>query len=171
MEKRFLFKRLIALVFCLGVTYLGFTQGVWDIGYVPVDSVNNIWVGKEIRIDFKSSQYDTIIGNVSLLKTRKLISKRDTITLEIEEKKISLIEDWKFYVDHGTINDQTLRELTGKQLINEIYIVSVNDSALVVRMNFYKFENCKSSQIILSDNKIVAIPKKVIKGVLYRRND
>ena len=170
MEKYF-FKQLIVFIFCLGVSSLGFAQGVWDIRYTPIDSVNNNWIGREIRIDFKSFEYDTISGDVSLFKIRKLLSKKDIITLKIDDRKVKLIEDWKFYVDHGTINEQTLKELTEKQSINEIFIVSVNDSALVVKMNFYKIENFKPSKMLLSDDKIVTIPKEFIKGVLYRQND
>src|SRR5690606_38032213 len=155
----------------VGVTFSGFAQGEWDMKYAPIDSVNNTWIGKEIRIDFKTSQDDVIIGNVSLFEIRKLLSKKDTVTLKVDEREIDFIEDWKFYVDHGVLSDQTLKATSEEQSINELFIESVNDSTIIVKMNFYKPEKCKSSGMVLSDSKTITVDKKIIKGVLFRRNE
>jgi len=55
--------KLYFTTFFLASTFVvGFTQGGWNLDYIPIDSVTIDWIGKEVRLDFKSSNYDVIYG-------------------------------------------------------------------------------------------------------------
>lgn len=164
-------KIFISIFFFLNSILFVNAQGAWDINYISIDSLNNNLIGNEIRLDFKSSNSDTINGSISLLKIRKLLFKRDTVILEVDGKKKEYIENWKFYVDHGLLRDQTLKVKNKSQIIKEQFIKSINDSTIVVKMNFYKPEQCKSKKMMLSSSKLVTIDKQLVKGVLFRRNE
>lgn len=171
MKKVFYNKVLLTVFFIVSFITISYAQGGWDLAYVPVDSIQSNWIGKEIRLDFKSSSSDNISGDVSSFKIRNLLSKRDTVTLVVNGKEAKYIENWELHVDHGILSDQSLSEISEKYLINEIFIEAVNDSTITVKINFYKPKKCKSEKLILSDSKDVVIDKKIVKGLLYRRND
>ncbi len=161
----------ILIFFLFNSVSLVVAQGSWDLGYVSIASIQNGWMNKEIRLDFKSSKSDIITGNISVFKIRDLLSKNDKVTLEVDGQNIELIEDWKFYVDHGALKDQTLQIKNKQQVIREQFVESIHDSTIVVKMNFYKPANCKTQKMTLSESKLVTIDKKLIKGVLFRHND
>ncbi len=163
-------KTFISIFFLLNSVLFVNAQGVWNMNYFSIDSLNINWIGKEIRLDFKSSNSDTINGSISLLKIRELLFKRDTVILEIDGEKKEYIENWKLYVDHGVLGDQALMDKNKSQVIKEQFIESINDSTIVVKMNFYKPEQCRSKKMTLSSSKLVSIDKQLIKGVLFRRN-
>uniref|UniRef100_UPI004049CA71 hypothetical protein n=1 Tax=Flavobacterium sp. TaxID=239 RepID=UPI004049CA71 len=160
-------KAFILIFFLFNSFSAVFAQGVWNIKYISIDSLNTKLVGKEVRLDFKTSEYDTLNKDFDI---RYVLSKNDTVTLEVDGQNIELIEDWKFYVDHGVLKDQTLQIKTKHQVIREQFIESINDATIVVKMNFYKPANCKTQKMTLSESKLVTIDKKLIKGVLFRRN-
>lgn len=157
-------KALISMFFLFTSFSIVFAQGAWNMKYVSIESLNIKFIGKEVRLDFKSSEYDTLAKDFNI---RYILSKRDMVSFEIDGQNIEFKEDWKLYVDHGVLKDQTLQGKNRLQVIREQFIESINDSTIVVKMNFYKPENCKSQKMILSDSKLVTIDKKIIKGVLF----
>ena len=169
--KEVFYNKILLIAFFVGSVTTSFAQGGWDLAYIPINSIDNNWVGKEVRLDFKSSSSDTISGTVSTLKIRGLLSKKDTVKLKIVGEEKEYLEEWKFYVDHGILSEQNLKGIDNAYYIKELFIESVNDSTITVKASFYNKEECKSQKKVLSDNKIIEIDKKIIKGVLYRRNN
>lgn len=54
--------------------------------------------------------------------------------------------------------------------IKELVVESVNDTNFTVKASFYNKDQCQSQNKEVSESKIIKIDKKIIKGVLYRRN-
>src|SRR5687767_6711279 len=118
----------ICVLACLSYAN-SFAQGVWNINYVPTSSVDSTFIGKEIRLDFKRNNTDTIAGTVKSLPIRKLLSTTDTIKLEIGKDSMSFVEVWKIYPDHGVVSEQFLQCLEAGQSevwIKEFYIKSIS---------------------------------------------
>jgi len=107
-------------------------QGGWDLVYVPVKSINSSFIGKEIRIDFKSSDKDSINGEVDVFSIRRLLSIKDTFKINLSDKPVVFTEEWKLHVDHGILKEQCLISV-GKQpgyKICEIFIRAIDESSL-----------------------------------------
>jgi hypothetical protein len=156
----------IILTFCsTGV----FSQGAWNINYIPMDSLNNSFLGKEIRIDFKSSGKDVVLGKKDDFNVRRLLSKQDTVILDINGQEIKFIEQWRIYVDHGVLREQFLESLDGssrnKIQIIEIFLESINDSSLTLEVKIYNLKN------EFKANQKITVNRTDIKGVLFRNYD
>jgi len=161
-------KVFISFFFLLNSVFVLNAQGSWDMKYVSIDSLNVNYIGKEIRLDFKSSQSDTLEKTINIYS---LLSKRDTITLNINEKKIKFIENWRLYVDQGIIQDQSLESISdnGKEKIQikEIVLKSINDLTFTFEISIY---NIKCNPSALKESYItketIVIKKSKIKGFL-----
>jgi hypothetical protein len=150
----------------------GLSQGVWDMNYVPVNLLNESYLGKEVRLDFKSTKKDRVRNN-KVISIRKLLSTRDTFTLNFESQVLQFKENWIFYPYHGILSEQNLEfDKTNSQKfqIREIYINSISNSTITIQTCLYYLEKteylkyvCKS-QIDLK----ISIDKNLIKGVLFR---
>ncbi len=159
-----IFFKLSLIIVLLGSNNAVYSQGAWDIEYSPIQSVNDSLIGKEIRLDFRTNLADTIKGNVSVLSIRNLLSKKgDIVWLNIAEKSIQFIEDWKIHVDYGTIKDQTLISLDKKIIINEMFLKRINDTSIIIEANV--MTNRKSPQS--NHNEVIKIDKSLIKGILF----
>ncbi len=146
-----------------------YSQGSWDINYISLGALNTSFIGKEIRIDFKSSNVDTVNGEVKSLAVRKLLSKKDTVSLVINNKSVELIEHWRLYVDHGVLADQYLESVT-QQVKKRIYIKgmfleSINDDSLILQATVC-MPNSKSEV-----KERIVISKSVIKGLLVSNSN
>lgn len=144
-----------------------FSQGSCDVKYISLDSLNTSFIGKQIRIDFKSSEFDTLQGEVNVLDIRKMLSSRDTVNLEIGNKSIRFTEKWKVYVDHLALSEQCL-ESVGKHekqkiRIKEMFLESLNDSSVVLRILFSDSPNQNKKQ---NKKEKMVIKKSAIKGIL-----
>ena len=157
-------RTILSLCFTL-VSYVAFAQGAWDIMYYPADSLSPSLIGKNIRLDFKSSPSDAI-NKKRPLNVRQLLSSRDTVVLTIDNRKVKFIESWTLYVDHGVVRDQTLRssklEFEKEMLIKEMYLKAIDESTVTLEMYFYY---CDSPQVLQSKQDVV-IEKSTIKGIL-----
>lgn len=145
-----------------------FSQGAWNIKYVSIDSLDSASIGKELRIDFKSFISDTLKAPVKNgFEVRKLLgAKRDTITLDLDGQFMQFVENWKLYVDQGSISDQILEEVenTAKQkvFIREMYLVSMDERTLTLEVIVHKSLGEKKEQ----NKKTIIINKSIVKGVL-----
>lgn len=158
----------IVIYFLINNFSLVISQGKWGLGYISIDSIQESgWVNKEIRLDFKSSKSDSVTGNIDVFKIRDLLFKKDTISLEVHGRNIDFIENWKLYVDHGILDDQTLLDKNKSQVIKEQFIKSINDSVVLLKVNFYEIGTSK--KMLLQGSKLITINKKIIKGVLFKR--
>ena len=142
-----------------------FSQGGWFIKYLPTDSLNHTYLGKEIRIDFKSSKDDTLRGEIN---ERKLLSKSDTINLEIDGQILKFSEHWRLYIDYGILKDQFLESIENcerkKIVLKEMFLISINDSSLIVEVVEYDSLNQNKKQKIVVD-------RSIIKGLLMNIYD
>lgn len=157
-------KKVVCSIIILICSTSVFSQGAWDVKYIPLGALNTSFIGKEIRIDFKASNVDTVNGEVKALAIRKLLSTKDTVSLSINNKSVEFIEHWKFYVDHGALADQYLESVT-KEVKKRIYIKgmfleSINDDSLVLQA-MVCVPNSKSEV-----KERIVISKSVIKGLL-----
>ena len=144
--------KFLIVIICISLSFLvnirnSFSQGSWDIDYFVIDSLNNSFIGKVIRLDFKSNDADTLDSVVDAFLVRKLLSNKDTITLKIEGKYYSVKENWKVYVDHGSLQDQTLesvdKSVKHRIVIKDMVLVSVDDSAIVINAIIHSSETGK----------------------------
>ncbi len=86
-----------------------FSQGAWNLKYFPTDSLDNSFIGKEIRIDLKSSSTDTLLySKIDAFDIRWLLYRKDTVSIMIEDYPIDFIEEWRIYPDHGVLREQFL---------------------------------------------------------------
>lgn len=123
-----MFKNLILyLVFALFGNNT-FAQGSVDIEYFSIDSINSSFIGKEIRIDFKSLEK----SEADQPKIAKSALFGDTFSLEINNKKTVFIEKWVFYIDEKRLKDQSFRSrnLHSDIQIHEMTIEHMNDTSI-----------------------------------------
>ncbi|MCS6822735.1 MAG: hypothetical protein NZ529_00455 [Cytophagaceae bacterium] len=139
-------------------------QGSWDIGYIPRAYLSPELIGKEVRIDFKTSATDAINDEVNVLAVRKLLSIEDTISLVLSGEKAQFKESWKLYVDHGVLVEQTLEKVGNveyeRAYIREMYLVSIDEATLTLEVMVYKRSGkCKVS---------ITVNIADVKGLLVR---
>jgi hypothetical protein len=155
-------KTTLSFVILVCIVHLqSYSQGAWNIKYVPTSAVDSTFIGKEIRLDFKRNNTDTITGPVKSLPVRKLLSTTDTVKLEIGKDSMSFVEVWKIYPDHGVVSEQYLQCLEAGQSevwIKEFYIKSISRLYFTLEAVIYR----ASSQ----EKRQVWIPKARVKGVL-----
>lgn len=144
-----------------------FGQGSWDMLYLPLDSINSSLLGKEVRVDFKQSELDNYSKRTHV---RRLLSKRDTVSIQISEKNYLFVEQWKFYVDHGVLKEQTLGCVDEKWqadiYIKEVYLKGITDQFFNLEVKLYSKESSSPKSL-----EKITIPKSQVKGVLIRIPD
>ena len=154
-------KRFIYFILILG-SYHSYGQGAWTIEYLPLDSINKSFIGKEIRIDFRKNTADTIKGKISPLSIRKLLSTVDTINLTlINNEPAVFAERWKLYPDQGALKDQYLQRTDardGDAWIKEMYLRGITRNFLSVEVYLYSDKSQGKQEIL--------IPKSLVKGML-----
>lgn len=164
--KKTLYYSCIMIVFFLNA----YCQGSWNMKYLPIDSLNNSFIYKSIKLDFKSNEKDTLTKKMQ----RVLLSKRDVIDLKIGGILIKFIEKWELYVDHGSLRDQYLEsidEFDSKKIhIKDIFLESINGSLFTFEVSMEFVDVCDSKTPIkeLSKKEKVVIDKSKIKGFLIR---
>lgn len=149
----------IAFIMLFNLVY---SQGGWDLKYIPISLVDKSFIGKEIRIDFKDSINDEIHEQkISKFKIRNLLSHESTIDLFILEESLEFKESWNLYVDQGFLNEQFLiNSLNPSHKIHQIYIENLDEDSFYLRANY----NINGTEKIISLN----IKKKLIKGILTK---
>lgn len=141
-----------------------FAQGSWDIIYTPIDSLSPALIGKEVRIDFKGTDSDTLKGEVKALEIRSLLSKEDTVTLFLEGESVKFKENWNLYVDQGELRSQTLERVgtaaDEKIYIKEMYLVAADQKNLTLEVIISNPSGRTRASIV--------IRKSDVKGVLQQ---
>jgi hypothetical protein len=174
MKDKSLVKSRVVFMFFFISTSL-FSQGAWDLKYISIDSLNSSFINKEVRLDFKTSKDKPINGKVSVFDIRKLLSKQDTVNLDIKGRLYKFIENWKTYVDHGVLTEQTLvsvnqeQENDKKLVIREMFVVSIDNSTLTLKISIYPASSCKKTKEDKKSEELeIVISKSILKGVLLR---
>lgn len=102
--------------------------------YLTLDSLNESFIGKELRIDFKSK--GTRKTKHPERNIRKIFSKCDTVTLDLSDRSLRFAENWKIHVDHGALFDQTLQSVdeidNEKLVIREMFVRAINTSSITL---------------------------------------
>jgi hypothetical protein len=158
-----MYKKLIYLALIVTYSPLAFSQGAWNISYLSIHVVDSSLVGKDVRIDFKASDADSVHDSVSGLEIRKLLATKDTVSLTLNNKPIKFMEHWQLYVDHGVLADQYVEGIstnkTEKIYLKEMILESINQDTLTILATVYGTNNSKYKQ------KIV-VPRSIVKGLL-----
>lgn len=95
--------RLIAILILVSLAFTASSQGNWNIGYIPIDSLQPSDTGRQVKIDFKHPGINTPPRQI-----RHFVEPKDTGQITLEGNSIDLIERRKIYVDHGSYKDQYL---------------------------------------------------------------
>lgn len=150
------------LSICFFLSSDGLAQGSWNMTYLPIDSVSDSLIDKEIRVDFRTS----LKGKEKWTENiRKIFSTRDTVILAVEGQSVRFVENWKIHVDHGVLSDQTLQSINGNDnpplVIKEMFIRAMNKSTLTLEIHIYH----PGDKVKLRAQQIT-IEKALINGVL-----
>ena len=171
MRNKKVIQHLIGLLVCLLFNFSLYSQGVWNIRYTPLESINRDFIGKNIRIDFKASENDTLV-NKSRLFIRGLLSNEDVIELEINNRIVTFKENWNVYPDHGVLNEQNLRSSnvdTNKTIIIEKLILKgIHDKYLILKADVTEASNCNGKNINDLNEFEISVKKSEIKGILSK---
>jgi hypothetical protein len=98
--------RTIFILFLPFLTLISNAQGSWNIGYIPVDSIDPEDINKEVKIDFRHTRrhFDEKINR----SFRYFISSKDTGQIQLKEMSLDVVEVRKIYPDHGDYAEQYL---------------------------------------------------------------
>ncbi len=159
---------LVSAVFC---SHISLSQGAWDIEYLIVDSISSKDIGREVRLDFKTSNFKKPPNHI-----RGYLSVYDTGILFINKIYFELREYWKIYPDHGVCSEQFLvssKEISpgislylGNSVIKEITKDSILISSEIELRKSYK----KRSKIIEKKTEEIWVERNKLSGFLYRKN-
>src|SRR5688572_10501900 len=149
-------------------------QGGWDLNYIPINSLNSNHIGQEIRIDFKTSDLDTLTGTINI---RSLLFYTDTTLLFVNYDPVPFQEVWRIYVDHGILREQILEGVPIRKkkniTIREMFLNSISDSVITVTACTYELNPNKYPGY--DDGCVnwlnLTIDKKKIKGMLMKMPD
>jgi len=149
-----------------------FSQGGWFIKYLPVTSVNDSLLGKEIRVDFKSSTSKRLVDHKNI---RKMLSARDTVELVVNGQRVPFVERWHIYVDYGSLKDQYLESVSnynGERLyIREVFPELITDTTIVSKARLYKLKQCTTCKFNseLYQDASITVNRSDINGILLER--
>jgi hypothetical protein len=144
---------IIFIVFTISI----YAQGSVDIEYYPIDSINQSFIGKEIRIDFMIYEDYQIID--SAMTFRSFLKSEDTFSLKIQKKLVQFKEKWLLYPDEALLRDQTCRSVNSKDpiLIREIILERVDLNSITVTIAIYDL----SYSYFELDNKRMELDRKI----------
>ena len=169
MMKKLISKNKLIILFVLVVnSFSVFAQGGCNIKYIPIDLLNTNLISKEIRLDFKSTDLDVIKETPNIFEIRRLLSTKDTITINVGKKNIAFIENWELRVDECILSKQTLNGVCrkNKKQIREVFLVSYDDKSLVLKIRLYKQNKSNSKTATKYKEETVSVLKSKIKGVI-----
>lgn len=155
---------LLAIAFLFSCHY-GAAQGAWNMKYLPLDSVNQSYLWKDVRLDFKRHPREKFhwTGNI-----REALSKHDTIVLKVGGRPMRFFENWKIYVDHGVLSEQTLQRVTKNKsedlIIKEMVIRAVDKASITVELYIYGPGDGTKSK-----TQLITLKKSLINGVIIVR--
>ena len=139
------------------------SYGTWDIKYVKGEEIDSTFLGKEVRIDFKSNEDDSLSDKTIV---RRLLAESSVVKILINNVDIEFREVWKLYPDHGVLNEQMLESVgsndRGIIQIKGIYLNDINDNSLILKANVFFVNDGKFSY------KMIDIDRKDIKGILVK---
>ncbi len=85
----FVIKVCISTILCIVISSYSCDAGTWGITYNRIDSITNLILDKEVRLDFKSSNSDTLYRKGAFFFPKI----KDTVSLIIDGKRIFLLKN------------------------------------------------------------------------------
>jgi len=156
----FKFKKGFLGILFLGIIYPMYSQGGWDIRYTPLKNIDSSFVGKQISIDIRKNEADTIKTKDFIVRSLLIKNSEDSIELSILGKKLVFKEDWNIYTDMGYVGKQFLESIENEDLkIKEMFLLKVYDCKILVKAKLFNVNNQLESLEF-------EIEKKKIKGIL-----
>ena len=161
-----MFKSILWIIVLL-FPFVGLGQGAWNIGQIDVDSLSDSFIGKEIRINFKS-QKELMISTPSPIKwARSFERSEDTVKLKLSLGEIAFKENWRTWCDHGVLNEQSLISIGKgtKWIIGSMQLQGITSDAILVtaQLNEIKTRGKFSNQL----EESISIKKDLIRSILY----
>ncbi len=156
----FKLKKVILKLFFLGITFPMYSQGGWNIKYNPLNNIESSFIGKQIALDIRSNEADTLKTNN--FRIRSLLNKNSEDCIELSILGVNKVfkEDWNIYTDMGFIGDQFLENVENENIkIKEMFLLEIYDSKILVSAKLYNNNNQPESIEF-------EIEKKNIKGIL-----
>jgi len=150
-----------------------FSQGGWDIGFLPIDSIDQDVVGNDVKLDFKN-QSDTTKTIPKFLMN--FIGLEDSVTILLDGKKIEFKEKRNIHLDWGFYDEQFL-ECTNYRnnetiRIYHSVIEEQNDDSILVRLYIEVYNRHRKGKKSKSTDRryceSVWIPKEVLSGVMIK---
>ncbi len=96
-----------------------FSQGGWDIDFIPIDSLSTDDVGRDVKIDFtkNSTIQDSVTQHLMFF-----ISREDTGSVTLDNQTIKFVEKRSIHLDWGFYDEQYLESLnfSGNQIFESI---------------------------------------------------
>jgi hypothetical protein len=146
---------LILLLTITGLPCMG--QGGANIKYVNVMDINNEFLNRDVRIDFKSKDKDY----------RHMTA--DTVTLKIDTDYLTLIEKRKRGVDYWYYNEQYLESIDkgdGKSVkIFDAKVKEVKPDSIMFTLTIETFDQDKK---IRTEAKDIWIERNRLAGVMVK---
>ncbi|MVO09475.1 hypothetical protein GOQ30_09930 [Flavobacterium sp. TP390] len=173
------YKIISIFVFFLIINFNLFSQGVWNIKYIAIDSLSETSINKEIRIDFKSSNTDILMYKmikpyIEPYIVRDLLSKNDKVELTVDSQQLVFIENWLIFDDHGVFGDQTLVSINEfndeKLIIKEMFLESIDNLSLTLSVTINLTSDFEKNIHSKKGVRII-INKSQIKGILLKFKD
>jgi hypothetical protein len=162
---------ILCLLFML-ISSGGFSQGGWFIKYLPVTSVNDSLLGKEIRVDFKSPVSKKLVDHKNI---RRILSIHDTVELVVNGQRVPFVECWHIYVDYGSLKDQYLESVSdynGERLyIKEVFPELITNTTIVSKVRLYKLQKCSTCKFDGEpyQDTSISVNRSDINGILLER--
>lgn len=166
-------KTFTLLVFLLLASVELLAQGGWDIEYMHADSISILHLGKEVRLDFKSPNNTMAPIVISIHTIRKLLSRSDTVQIELDDKLFSFVESWEISDDMGFLNDQMLQSIDDSNLVlRELFLEKISNNYLEFKSIIYHRTGLGSinNHLVKCREELIKVEKSVLRGMLIRYN-
>lgn len=143
-----------------------FSQGGVDVKYVQLDSVNETFIGRKVKIDFKSSK-----GPKKYVVQKARI--RDTVQLKLDNRLVWIIEVKGTGVDYWYFEKEYLESFDynpGLILrIRDIEIKEIQRDSILFHATFEQFKKLKTEfEQVSSASKGMWVAKEKIEGILIK---
>ncbi|MEM6299534.1 MAG: hypothetical protein AAF740_12675 [Bacteroidota bacterium] len=148
-------------------------QGGWDISYIPIDSINQSIIGKDVKLDFRGESDESEVIPKFLMG---FISKEDSVKLSIKGRECVFREKREIYDDQGFYDEQYLECLnfnSNQEVVRVYYSVieAQNNDAILVRL-YLEFHSISVLKEPPDRRYCVSewIPRRKLNGVMVKKS-
>lgn len=131
-----------------------------------MDSIDKNYLGKIVRIDFKSTNAWTSPDGQRHI--RSYVGTMDTGTVTIDTTLRILAERRKIYVDQGGYGDQYLECINCEQeslFIFDATILDLDNQAIMFQ---FDIETKRTGKTVIKETRTVRIDRNKLDGVMYK---